>query len=175
MNAPPPGSDSVILRSSRKRAIICLALLLFIFGLMALFTHLDRQNFSAFHFCVLAAAGLPALFFASQLLPGANFLQLHPDALIICRVWRKSRYPWRDISEFGTLFITENKVYQKRVAFNFRPGVKKPSFQRLRRWLRNRKKASAPFDVHLPDLYLMKAEALASLLEEWRARRSYGS
>lgn len=105
--------------------------------------------------------------FVIQLLPGSAFLTVDDEGIEFCALFRKQRYSWADISEFGTYTIRNHGMAAARfVGINF-----SSTYQRSPRG-RAMAKAMTGFEGALPDTYGYKAEELAELLAFHQAQRS---
>jgi hypothetical protein len=105
--------------------------------------------------------------FVIQLLPGSAFLTVDDLGIEFCALFRKQRYGWSDISEFGTYTIRNHGMAAgKFVGINFSPTYQGASRGRAMA------KAMTGFEGALPDTYGYKAEELAELLAFHHAQRS---
>ena len=98
---------------------------------------------------------LSGLFF----LPGSAYLELRPDGFTVCTFWRKQDYRWDAVSAFGVTTIAHNRF----VAFDFIADEDRPKGAGIAA-------AVSGAESSLPDTYGMRADALATLMNEWRER-----
>jgi hypothetical protein len=102
--------------------------------------------------------GLGCVVFSVNLWPGASYLRLGPEGFVVCSLFR--RWPlvrWDAVSEFRVV-----RVRTKMVVYD-QEGYKSSRLARVNR-------ALVGAGCGLPDTYGRKPEALAELLNEWRAR-----
>jgi len=92
------------------------------------------------------------------LLPNASYLRITPEGFTICTMYKQDTFNWADVTEFGV-----GRVVNKMVMFNF-----EPSYQRSTR-LRNVNAKLTGFEAGLPDSYGLSHEALAGLLNQYKA------
>lgn len=148
--------NTLILRPSKIRTGLILALTLAFTVIGGWMVHGHRRGgwFAAIVF------GLGSLVCALQLLPGSSYLLLEPDGFTVRTLYRSQRYGWAEVERFGVTRIGGNKT----VAFDFS--------SRYERWRVGRQVAAgiSGYEGMLPDTYGMKAEQLAGLLNEWKAR-----
>ncbi|MEO1131668.1 MAG: hypothetical protein AAFX40_03065 [Cyanobacteria bacterium J06639_1] len=102
--------------------------------------------------------GLGSLMFAAILLPNCAYLELSPEGLTVCSLYRVHRYTWQDIEGFGVAAIALNSA----VGFNF-SGTH--STQNVATQIAA---GLSGYEAALPDTYGMSAEALAAVLNEYR-------
>ncbi len=109
---------------------------------------------------VVAVFALSTLMSGAMLLPGSAYLRLTPDGFEMRSLYRHSRTRWVDVTWFRTGRIGLNKM----VLFDYAPSYTRSA--------RARALASAltGTEAALPDTYGHSAEALATLLNDWRAR-----
>jgi hypothetical protein len=107
---------------------------------------------------------LGALIFLVQLVPGSSYLTVDHDGIETCTLFRKTRYRWSDLSDFGVYQVRMNKF----VGFNFAPhyqlGTRGRAFSR----------AMMGYEGALPDTYGFKAEELAEILAHHHSIRTSG-
>jgi hypothetical protein len=99
-----------------------------------------------------------------HLLPNASYLLLTEDGFETRTLYRSSSVAWDEIAFFATTTIGHNKM----VVFNY-----SDRFDRSKR-ARRLARAIAGYEGALPDTYGMKADQLASLLNEWKGRFGEG-
>ena len=97
-----------------------------------------------------------------NLVPGASYLRLDAQGMVVRSLYRTHATPWSDIAEFGVLVLP--KTGREMVGWNYMPGRGKPSF------LRKLDFEFYGFEVALPDTYGMDAKDLAALLQSIRDR-----
>src|SRR5262249_43431430 len=99
-----------------------------------------------------------------QLFPGSDFLRLTPDGFTMKAMFRTTSTRWKDVSGFGVVkmqqhgFLTVNTM----VGFDY-----VDSYDRSRIG-RNLARAMTGCEAALPNLYGLRAEELASLMNSWR-------
>ena len=101
-----------------------------------------------FLFCSLVFFGL--------LHPRASYLALTESGFLYCYDFRKLRFSWSQVAEFGVA----KSGLSRRVGWNFHPKTSG---------------ASHGFEGELPDGYRMDAEELAELMEQLRVRHAPNS
>jgi hypothetical protein len=93
-----------------------------------------------------------------QLLPGAAFLRLGPEGLVLRYSFRTFSYRWRDVEGFAAASISLNKM----VVYNHAPDA--PVSLTARRVAA----AMSGWEAALPDTFGLTAEELADLLNEYK-------
>ena len=97
------------------------------------------------------------------MLPGALYLELRPTGFVVCSLFRSSpQTAWSAVTPFTVTRVTAKKM----VVYNHRDPNGATLTGEIARQL-------VGVEGGLPDTYGMKAEELASLLNDWRQR--YGS
>jgi hypothetical protein len=120
-----------------------------------------RKEGGAKPWFILSFFGLCAAVFIVQLLPGASYLRLHEKGFDVCALYRK--WPtvlWTSTSTFRVERVPPAR--QALVVFDAE-GLGRESLQKINRGL-------VGAGSGLPDTYGMKPQALADLMNEWRAR-----
>ena len=111
--------------------------------------------------------GLVGLVGLLGLLPGGRaYIELSPQGFSTYGMYRKWFFRWSDIQEFKVIKI-ESKTM---VGWNYQPGFRAEGLGR-----ETGRKISFTLggvEAVFPDLYGMKAEDLAALMNEWRERNS---
>jgi hypothetical protein len=117
---------------------------------------------------VAAFFGLCTAVFLVQLVPGSACLRLTPDGFEMRALFRSSSLRWTDVRGFGVVRMKQHGflTVHTMVGFDF-----SDSYDRSRAG-RALARAVAGCEGALPDLYGLKAEALASLLNAWRDRHA---
>jgi hypothetical protein len=110
--------------------------------------------------------GLGVAVFLMQLYPGSSFLTVSEEGIEFCSLFRRHRFRWEDISEFGTYSVrSRGMAVGKMVGFNYstgyQQGAKTRAFSRL----------LAGFEGGLPDTYGFSAEELAQMLADYHRKR----
>ncbi len=103
--------------------------------------------------------GLGFLVSAASLLPGATYLRLTDEGFTMCSMYRSHTYRWQDVSGFTVGRVFTNKM----VLFNF-----EPTYQRTP-GLRSINVDLVGYEGGLPDSYGLSHEALAELLNQFKA------
>jgi hypothetical protein len=111
---------------------------------------------------VLGFFGLCALVFALQLLPGTSRLRLDQNGFTVTSLFRSSTVRWSEVARFFVAQVGGRAM----VCWDYAGAV--PHSTASRRLSR----ALAGVEAGLPDTYGLSAEALASLLEDWRQRHA---
>ncbi|MDB6140330.1 MAG: hypothetical protein JWO94_3402 [Verrucomicrobiaceae bacterium] len=114
----------------------------------------------------LAVFGLGLFISVLRVIPGSTYVRLSREGFVLCTLWRKFHYRWADVSGFGVLNIGPAGTHQL-VGFNFNPGYEA---REHRAKLKQMNVSKWGYEASLADLYGMKAEALAALLNDWRQR-----
>lgn len=109
---------------------------------------------------VAAVFGLSTLVAGGLLLPGSAYLRLTPDGFEMRSLFRSSRTRWADVAGFRAGRIGLNKL----VLFSYVPSYTRSATARALA------SALTGTEAALPDTYGYTAEALAELLDDWRAR-----
>ncbi len=107
--------------------------------------------------------GLGCVVFAVTLWPGASYLRITSEGFVVRSLFR--RWPlarWNSVSEFHVAQVPGRWPRTKMVVYD-QEGL---SSQRLARISRSLAGASCG----LPDTYGHKAEALAAIMNQWRAK-----
>jgi hypothetical protein len=146
---------------TKKTKMIWLLLLCSAFTAIGVWMVIDGQKMG--WFCGgFFALGLPI--FLIQMHPKASFLIVSEDGFEFSSLFRKTRYLWSDIAEFGTYTLRQNGLpVGTFVGFNFAQGYQSAPKMRAV------SKAMAGFEGGLPDTYGMKADELALLLASYHA------
>ena len=109
--------------------------------------------------------GVGCVIFGINLLPGASYLQLGPEGLILCSLFRRRpQVRWDTVSEFRVVRVPPSMT--KMVVYD-QDGCERPRLARINR-------ALVGAGCGLPDTYGRKPEALAELLNDWRTRTLRG-
>ena len=95
-----------------------------------------------------------------SLLPGSSYLQLTPNGIEVSSLYRKWFVKWTDVQEFAPIRIATREM----VGWNYSPSY---TGQRLGRMAA---RGIAGIEAALPDTYGQSADALATLLNQWRTR-----
>ncbi|HEX5052207.1 MAG TPA: hypothetical protein VFZ65_10575 [Planctomycetota bacterium] len=66
-----------------------------------------------------------------QLLPGSTYVELQPDGLVSCQLFRRHMTPWSDIESFLVTNISGHAA----VGIVYKPGATKPGLRRVARTL----------------------------------------
>ncbi|MFY2765148.1 STM3941 family protein [Arenimonas sp. MALMAid1274] len=104
--------------------------------------------------------GLGVAVAAISLLPGSNYLRLSRDGFEVCSLYRRGTVRWRDVQAFFPAEIARRPL----VCWNYADDYDR---QRAGRLLATE---LAGVEAALPDTYGLSADALAQLLNQWRAR-----
>ncbi len=157
------GSEVLVLTPSRLKSLL-LPLVMAAIVFIGICGAMGGPEDDAWVMWVLAGIGLVGfLYFTAKMIPGACYLRLSPEGLVICHMWRLTRYRWSDIAEVGVMKITDGEGTSRKVGLNFGPALANPH---------GRSKRTLGFETALPDNYGMDFEALADLLNQWRTRHS---
>lgn len=105
--------------------------------------------------------GIGSLVALVGLLPGSNYLELRPEGLKMCSLYRTSVVFWRDVRVFFPVMLGR----QKTVCWFYTDDYK------ARFPVQNASLQLTGADAGLPDTYGKSAEELADLLNEWRLRQ----
>jgi len=148
--------DTLLLRPSRIKHLVMLAVsVAFTAGGATMIR--DSRSMGWF---VVIFFGLCTVIFITILLPNSAYLRLTHDGLETRSLFRSSKLQWSDVAAFRAGRIGLNAMVLIEYA---------PSYRRART---GRAVATALTGAGgaLPDTYGRSAKALASLLNEWRAR-----
>jgi hypothetical protein len=104
--------------------------------------------------------GLGVVVALVQLIPNASYLVITQKGFEIGSLFRSHTYSWHEV----TFFAVATTYYHGMVVFNFSASYEKAKVAR------NVAKAIAGYEGALPGTYGMKADQLADLLNEWKAR-----
>lgn len=152
-------SSSRVFRPSRTRwAVILSIAIVFTLAGAVLF---PREE--VLRWFIVLFFGLMVFISALQFVPGANYLELRRDGFTFSSLFRKKSFFWSDVEQFGTYRMANSG--SEYVGFNLS--------QNYRKNLTFGEKISITmvgWEAGLPDTYGMKAQKLAELMEEWRAR-----
>jgi hypothetical protein len=148
----------ITLRTSRTRALLLLAGSLTFVG-CGLWFSVDHPvigygNVVFFGLCALVALAL--------LLPGSSFITLNREGFLFASLFRKHEVRWQDVVEFRTI----------RVGLNTMVGWNYAGAANAHATLRSVNQALSGVDAALPDIYGMRADDLATLLETIRAQQA---
>lgn len=146
---------AVTLRTSRARALLLFlgslaALVLTIWVLPGMSTVMASLALVFVCACVIC--------FGVLLLPGSSYLQVSPEGMTVCSLFRRTFIPW---SQTDT-FMVRQVMYKRMVVWNPPEGFRA---NRIVRWTT---RAIAGAEAGLPDTYGMSPEALVQLLNERR-------
>jgi hypothetical protein len=109
--------------------------------------------------------GLGCVIFAINLLPGASYLHLGPEGFILCSLFRRCpQVRWDAASDFRVVRVPPSMM--KMVVYD-QESCERPRLARINR-------ALVGAGCGVPDTYGRKPEALAELLNDWRARTLRG-
>ena len=148
--------DTLLLRPSRTKNLLLLAVsAAFTVGGATMIR--DSRGMGWF---VLVFFGLCTVIFMTLLVPNSSYLRLTRDGLETRSLFRSSKLQWADVASFRAGRIGLNAMVLVEYA---------PSYRRARTG-RAVATALAGAEGALPDTYGRSAKALASLLNEWRAR-----
>ncbi|WP_406698637.1 hypothetical protein V5E97_07100 [Singulisphaera sp. Ch08] len=103
--------------------------------------------------------GLGVLISTVCLLPNATYLRLTDDGFTICSMYRTHTYRWQEVTGFAVGRVFRNKM----VLFNF-----EPTYQRTP-GLRSINVGMVGYEAGLPDTYGLTHEALAEMLNQFKA------
>ena len=106
--------------------------------------------------------GLGILVALVSLLPGSNYLELTPSGIEVRTLFRKWFVRWTDVQEFFPVVVSTRRM----VGWDYSPSY---TAQLLGRSI---SRGLTGIEAALPDTYGLSAEALATLLNEWRARHA---
>jgi len=102
--------------------------------------------------------GLGMLVFLINLSPQASYLKLNKEGFEVCSLFRKHKYHWNEVRDFGVGSISGNKM----VMFNFSEEYKKA------KKVRKISSTIAGAEGGLHDTFGLKAEELADLMNEYK-------
>jgi hypothetical protein len=145
----------VVLRPGRlKWAGLCLLFLLF--TVMGVWLGLGGDRIG---WACAVVFGLGILISVASMLPNASYLWLTDEGFTMRTLYRTHTFRWQDVTGFGVGWVLTNKM----VMFNF-----EPEYRRTPR-LRSLNVGLVGYEAGLPDNYGMTHEALADLLNEYKA------
>ena len=104
--------------------------------------------------------GLGAIVALVSLIPGSSYLELRPDGIEICSLFRKWFVRWGDVQYFFPMVVSHREM----VGWNYSESYTAQSFGR------KLSSGMAGVEAALPDTYGLTAEALSCLLNEWRLK-----
>jgi hypothetical protein len=108
--------------------------------------------------------GLALLAALLNLLLGASYLQMGEEGFVVSNLFRKHRYKWIEVQNFGVWIVPRPRT--KMVGFDF------TAFYQGTGTLRSTNQALCGFDASLPDTYGRSAEDLAALMNKRKAESS---
>ncbi|MDH5558775.1 MAG: hypothetical protein OEZ03_15605 [Alphaproteobacteria bacterium] len=114
-----------------------------------------------FGWVVAGFFGLCAVVLAFTMLPGASWLRLTPEGFTICTLYRSHAFKWSEIGHCYPGVVGRRKM----VLFDFADPAYSPRMRVAARALSGAEGA-------LPDTYGMTADALATLMNDWRENRN---
>jgi hypothetical protein len=106
--------------------------------------------------------GIPLSLF--QLFSGRTYLSLNPETFTMGTFWGPRTIRWSDVAYFTAEQVIPGGRPTKMVKFDYVPTYSEHSTMRALA------RSVSGHDAGLPDTYGMKADALAALMNEWRAR-----
>jgi hypothetical protein len=109
---------------------------------------------------VLGFFGLCCLAAVAQMLPWSSRLRLSPEGFSIRHMYRERFFRWSEVSSFEVAKVGQNPM----VVFDFTDAYTGA------RAMRRLSRAMAGAEGALPDTYGRKADDLARLMNDWRAR-----
>ena len=155
-------STTLTLRPSKWPSIVLLFVCL-AFLAITLYFLLNRDQPLNWLGVIFFGAGVGIALFG--MLPGSAYLELTPTGFKIRSLLRSQTYRWRDVDSFRTADVLYvGRFVRRMVVFD----IASPYQQS--RSLRRVSKALTGYDVALPDLYGVRADDLAALMNEWRER-----
>jgi hypothetical protein len=110
-------------------------------------------------FC-LVVFGLGLVIVGISVLPNASYLRLTPEGFTVCSLYRAHTLRWKDVAGFAVGGLPLNKM----VMFNFSSSYQKPGGT-----IRAINVGLAGYEGGLPDSYGLSHEALADLLNQYKA------
>lgn len=148
-------AQPLVLRPKRaKMAGLGLGTLLFV--LTGLWMVRDGD---AFGWLIVGFFGLCLLVFLALLLPGAAYLALDSEGFTMCSLFRAHTLRWADVTGFGIGRVLTNKMVMFNFVDSYRPT---PGLRTLNSNL-------VGFEAALPDSYGLSHEALAQLMNQYKA------
>lgn len=150
-------SPQLKLKPSRHRAIFLLVLSLV---LVALSTSIFASGNVVLGWLCTGFFALGVLTASVSLMPGSGYLLLTPDGFEVRVLYRKTFIRWVDVRQFIPLVIHKRPM----AAWDYVTGYEQ------RPILRSLSTRLGGAEAALPDTYGMSAEALSSLLNQWRVR-----
>lgn len=153
-DAPGPGK-TLTLRLSKGRWLLMLAasaaLAYGSFRLLPEHFWIGTLGGTFFALCALVAL--------LNLMPGASHLRLDAEGFEMRSLFRSHRVAWREVASFGVIQVMVNRM----VGWNFTAGHSGHGH------LRKLNAGLSGFEAALPDTYGRTAQALADLMNAWRA------
>ncbi len=116
---------------------------------------------------VIGFFGLCAAVFLAQLLPGASYLKLDRDGFTYAALFRTTTVAWTEVSPFTAGYISANRMVKFDLSDARLTADGTRTAAAVARGLTGASGA-------LPDTYGMSADALAELMNRWRARALTG-
>lgn len=110
--------------------------------------------------------GLCALVGIVNILPNASYLHLTPDGFEVKSLYKLRSYAWSDVHDFRVYDVSD---ISKLVGFDLSDS------HPANKTARKISSTVAGVEDSLPDNYGMKAEALARMMNEWKAHAVHGS
>jgi len=179
---PTEPQDRLVLRSSRRRAVLLLPAGL-VFVALGFLMGIRVIGFPGWLGLLARIVGWFALVFFGlavplalfQLLTNQSYLLLRDDGFQMYGIRKSRLVPWSEVGPFTAMTLPNPLLAPlpkwirgpgapKMVFFDYLPGV--PSHQRLR----SLNQALTGHEAGLADTYGLKAEELADLMNDWRSR-----
>lgn len=103
--------------------------------------------------------GLGCVVTVVSMLPRATYLRLTPEGFTMCSMFRAHTFRWQDVTGFSVGRVALNKM----VLFNYAPSYQKSP------GLRSLNVGLVGYEAGLPDNYGLGHDALAALLNQYKA------
>lgn len=154
---PTPRPTDVLRLKSRSRSLLALFFVCACFVVMGGYAVSEGKTLG---WLAVAFFGFGCFIALVSLLPGSSYLELRPDGMQMCTLYRKWLVRWRDVETFFPVLSNG----QKTVGWLYNEQY------RVQAIINKISMRLTGADAGLPDTYGMTAEALADLLNEWRLR-----
>ena len=154
---PPAVSGSeqdLLLRPSMRKwtLLVGVGLAFTVIGVWMIWDGEGEGWFVALFFGACLAVGL------LNFVPGSAYLRLTKDGFRARSLWRRFEYRWSDVEDFRVFNVSGNAL----VVFNVTSPTKRSLVESLSKNL-------SGGHAGLPDTYGLKAQALADLMNQWKA------
>ena len=148
-------AENLVLRPSKRKWVL-VAIGSFLFTALGFFL---MPEVGLFGWVLVLFFGACFIVAVLGFVPGASYLKLMPDGFVHCSLWRKNRFRWRDVKDFHVIYMRGHPM----IVFDV-SGLERVSIMAgLSRFV-------SGADAALSDTYGLKADDLAKLMNDWKAK-----